>query len=107
MSISKKAIPVTPKKANISPKKEIRKLVETKIEAALLEFKKDLSEKKFKKHIKKAGKILSDGLLAAEAAATKAKKAVTAKPVKAKKVAKPKAKARKVAAKKISTAVTA
>ncbi len=106
MSVSKKTIPVTPKKAIIAPKKEIRKQVEAKIEAALIEFKKDLSEKKFKKHIKKASKILSDGLIAAEAA-SQAKKAAPAKPVKAKKASKPAAKKAKKAAKKISTAVIA
>lgn len=43
-------------------KKLLRSQIEVKIEAALADFAKNTSDKKFKKHIKKAGKILSDGL---------------------------------------------
>ncbi len=43
-------------------KKTLRTQVEAKIEAALAGLPKDLSDKKFKKHIKKAAKILSEGL---------------------------------------------
>ncbi len=42
--------------------KKIRKLIENRVKKALSDLPKDLSDKKFKKHIKKAGKILSDGL---------------------------------------------
>ncbi len=78
-------------------KKALRLQVEAKLETALADFKKGLSDKKFKKHIKKASKLLSDGLM------LPAKKAISkeAAPAKAKAVAKkPMAKkAKKAAAK--------
>lgn len=43
-------------------KKQLRAEIETKIGTALAEYSKDLSDKKFKKHIKKAAKIVADGL---------------------------------------------
>jgi predicted kinase len=43
-------------------KKDLRNQIEAKLEAALAEFAKGVSEKKFKKHVKKASKLLSEGL---------------------------------------------
>jgi len=83
-------------------KKLLRAQVEAKIDAALADFTKDLSDKKYKKHIKKAAKILSDGLTVAsspkKAAATSTSSAPVVKKAKAapKKAAKP-AKAAKTA----------
>lgn len=62
-------------------KKELRSQIEQKIETALAEFAKGISEKKFKKHIKKAAKIVSDGL-AMPAASKKAVKPATQNKVK-------------------------
>ncbi|HWB26708.1 MAG TPA: hypothetical protein VG738_14585 [Chitinophagaceae bacterium] len=59
-------------------KKELRAQVQAKIEAALAEFAKGVSEKKFKKYIKKAAKIVADGL-----SVPSAKKAATPKKAKA------------------------
>ncbi len=78
-------------------KKSLRTQVETKISAALADFSKDVSEKKFKKHIKKAAKILSDGLTistpkkaAPAPAVKKVKEAATPAPVAKKAKAAPK-----------------
>ena len=81
-------------------KKELRAQIETKLEAALAEFGKGTAEKKFKKHIKKASKLLAEGLGSAPVAED-AKPAVqpTVKPVKqatAKKAAPKPAKVEKV-----------
>ncbi len=84
-------------------KKALRTAIESKLTEALLPFHKELSDKKFKKHIKKASKLLSEGLKAAEAAkpapaapvkkkAAVASKSQTAKPA-AKRSTKPKPKA--------------
>lgn len=43
-------------------KKQLRADIEAKLSTALGEYSKDISDKKFKKHIKKAAKILGDGL---------------------------------------------
>lgn len=74
-------------------KKEFRNQVEAKLEASLSEFVKGVSEKKFKKLVKKAGKLLSEGLFTAEekiveAVAVPEVKAKKAKAVKVEKVAK-------------------
>jgi hypothetical protein len=45
-----------------SSKKALRAEIESKLTEALLPFPKALSEKKFRKHIKKASKLLSEGL---------------------------------------------
>ena len=42
--------------------KKINKVIEARLEDALADFTKDISDKKFRKHVRKAGKILSDGL---------------------------------------------
>ena len=76
-------------------KKTLRAEVEAKIETALAGFAKDVSDKKFKKHIKKAAKILGDGLTVSTP-----KKASVAKPV----AEKPKAASKKVAVKKAKKA---
>ena len=47
-------------------KKEFRNQLEAKLETSIAEFSKGLSEKKFKKLVKKAGKLLSEGLFMAE-----------------------------------------
>jgi len=44
------------------PKKDLRKQLEEKIEALMHEFRDSVDTKKLKKHIRKAGKILSDGI---------------------------------------------
>jgi len=83
-------------------KKALRGQVEAKLETALADFSKDVSNKKFKKHIKKASKILSDGLLLPGKKAIPKKVAVKeakvlpkkAAPKKAKKAAKAKAPAK-------------
>ena len=74
-------------------KKDFRAQIETKLEAALAEFGKGIAEKKFKKHIKKASKLLAEGFASAPIA-IEPKPAVpaTIKPVK-------QAKAKKAAAK--------
>ena len=77
-------------------KKELRAQVETKITSALADFTKDLSDKKFKKHIKKAAKILSDGLVVSS---SKKPAPAPAEP------SKPKAVAKKAPAKKAAKAV--
>ena len=42
--------------------KKIRKAIEARLEDALADFTRDISDKKFKKHVRKAVKILEDGL---------------------------------------------
>ena len=42
--------------------KKITKAIEARLGNALADFNKDISEKKFRKHLRKAGKILKDGL---------------------------------------------
>ena len=42
--------------------KKITKIIQARVEEALSDFSKDISDKKFKKHLKKAGRILKDGL---------------------------------------------
>ena len=42
--------------------KKIKKVIEARLERALADFNKDISKKKFRKHVRKAGKILKDGL---------------------------------------------
>lgn len=78
-------------------KKQLRVDIETKLTAALADFSKDVSEKKFKKHIKKAAKLLGDGLKPTAKKAAPAKKEVP--PAKAAAV-KPAAKKAKAAPKK-------
>lgn len=84
-------------------KKEFRGQVEAKLETSLAEFSKALSEKKFKKLVKKAGKLLSEALFTAEekiieAVAIPEVKAKKAKAAKVEKVAK------KAPVKKVKTA---
>ncbi len=55
--------------------KKIGKLIQARVEEALSDFSKDISDKKFKKHIKKAGKILKDGLALPAANISEKKKA--------------------------------
>jgi hypothetical protein len=55
-------------------KKKITKVIQARVEDALADFSKDISDKKFKKHVKKAGKILQDGLELPEAASAVVKK---------------------------------
>lgn len=82
-------------------KKQLRVDIETKLTAALADFSKDVSEKKFKKHIKKAAKLLGDGLKpTAKKAAPVKKEAAPAK----KEVPPAKAAAVKPAAKKAKAA---
>ena len=75
-------------------KKDFRAQLEAKLGVALAEFAKDASDKKFKKHIKKASKILAEGLSApVEKVEAKPVEKAEAKPVKqakTKKVAEPK-----------------
>ncbi len=74
-------------------KKDFRAQIETKLETALAEFSKGIGEKKFKKHIKKASKLLAEGLTGTTAAEeTKPAEQAAAKPIK-------QPKAKKVAAK--------
>ena len=47
--------------------KKISKVIEARVENALSDLKKDISDKKFRKHLKKAGKILQEGLELPEA----------------------------------------
>jgi hypothetical protein len=42
--------------------KKINKVIEDRLMYALEDFTKDISDKKFKKHVRKAGRILRDGL---------------------------------------------
>ena len=42
--------------------KKINKVIESRLMYALEDFTKSISNKKFKKHVRKAGKILKDGL---------------------------------------------
>ncbi len=56
-------------------KKKITKVIQARVEDALADFSKDISDKKFKKHVKKAGKILQDGLELPETASAVKKKA--------------------------------
>jgi hypothetical protein len=49
-------------KKKVPSKKKTRKQVEKKLETALATLKPLLGEKKFKKRIRKAGKVLTDGL---------------------------------------------
>jgi hypothetical protein len=42
--------------------KKITKIIQARVEEALSDFSKDISDKKFKKNLRKAGKILKDGL---------------------------------------------
>ena len=42
--------------------KKITKVIEARLKYALKDFTKDISDKKFKRHVKKAGKILKEGL---------------------------------------------
>jgi len=79
-------------------KKQLRAEIETKITGALADYTKDLSDKKLKKHIKKAAKIVSDGL--AEPAAKKVAKPKKAAPVKKAATPAKKAAAKKAAPKK-------
>lgn len=86
-------------------KKHLRAEIESKISAALSEYSKDISDKKFKKHIKKAAKVLGDGLAkpADKKAAAPKKEPTTAKkaaPVKKAAPAKAKAAVKKTAPKK-------
>jgi hypothetical protein len=60
-------------------KKETRKNIEARLEKALAGLSKDISEKKFRKHLRKAGKILSDGLHIPAKKPAKKKSAATAK----------------------------
>ena len=53
--------------------KKVRKVVEGRVAEVLADLPKGLSEKKFMKHVKKAGKILSDGLTLPDAAPAKKK----------------------------------
>jgi hypothetical protein len=48
--------------SNNNPKKKTRKQVEKKLETALSNLKPILGKKKFKRRIKKAGKILTSGI---------------------------------------------
>lgn len=58
-------------------KKQLRADIENKLTVALADFGKDVSDKKFKKHIKKAAKLLGDGLKPAAKKAVAAKKETT------------------------------
>lgn len=74
-------------------KKQLRADIEIKLSTALGEYSKDISDKKFKKHIKKAAKILSDGLAKPaekKAAAPKKETAPAKKASEPKKAAAPK-----------------
>jgi hypothetical protein len=81
----------TPLKSPIS-KKEVRHQIAVKLEAALVDLKSGMGEKKFKNRIKKASKLFSDHFAPAvakkSAAAPKTKPAKTAKPAPTKKAAK-------------------
>jgi len=86
-------------------KKQLRADIETKLTAALADFSKDVSDKKFKKHIKKAAKLLGDGLKPTVTKAAPAKKETPAKKEAAPKKAatvKPAAKKAKAAPKKVA-----
>jgi len=60
-------------------KKQLRADIETKLTAALADFSKDISDKKFKKHIKKAAKLLGDGLKSTDKKPASVKKEAPAK----------------------------
>ncbi|HVX28135.1 MAG TPA: hypothetical protein VHB70_17435 [Parafilimonas sp.] len=53
--------------------KKTRKVIEANIEEALEGFDKKITDKKFKKHLKKASKILKDGLELPKSSKTKKK----------------------------------
>ena len=55
--------------------KKINKVIEARLEDALADFDKDISNKKFRKHLKKARKILKDGLQLHASSPNKKKKA--------------------------------
>ena len=77
-------------------KKDFRGQIETKLEASLAEFSKAVGEKKFKKHIKKASKLLAEGLTGTAAAEHgKPAEQPAAKPVKQDKAQKTAAKSAK------------
>lgn len=78
--------------------KEIKKDLQSKLEAALVSLKTLLGEKKFNNRIKKASKLLAEGLGKDEK--PEAPKTVAAKAVPAKKTVAPKAPAKKAADKK-------
>jgi hypothetical protein len=78
--------------------KEIKKDVQSKLEAALVSLKTLLGEKKFNNRIKKASKLLSEGLGKEEK--PEAPKVIVAKEVPAKKTVAPKAAAKKAIVKK-------
>lgn len=78
--------------------KEIKKDLQSKLEAALVSLKTLLGEKKFNNRIKKAAKLLSEGLGKEEK--PEAPKTVVAKAVPAKKTVAPKAAAKKAPVKK-------
>lgn len=84
--------------------KEIKKDVQSKLEAALVSLKSLLGEKKFNNRIKKAAKLLSEGLGKDEK--PESPKAVVAKAVLAKKTVAPKATVKKAADKKASVKKT-
>lgn len=78
--------------------KEIKKEIHSKLEAALVELKGQLGDKKFNNRIKKAAKLLSEGLGKEEK--PEAPKEAAAKAAPAKKTVAPKAPAKKAADKK-------
>jgi hypothetical protein len=78
--------------------KEIKKQIQSQLEAALVGLKGQLGEKKFNNRIKKAAKLLSEGLGKEEK--TVAPKVAITKAAPAKKTAAPKAPVKKAVAKK-------
>lgn len=78
--------------------KEIKKEIHSKLEAALVDLKGQLGDKKFNNRIKKAAKLLAEGLGKEEK--PEAPKESTAKAAPAKKTVAPKAPAKKAADKK-------
>lgn len=73
----------TSKKASeISPKKQLRKKIAETLETTFTDLKKQVGEKKFEKHVKKASKVLAAGAaLKTKTKAAKPKVAVPAKKV--------------------------
>ncbi len=90
----------TPGQNNVPGKKEVRKQMADKIASALPELKTTLGEKKFDNRIKKAVKLLTDGLHKKETAKAVKKGKAIAKKSAAKKAIPKKAKAAKKAASK-------
>jgi hypothetical protein len=75
-------MPSAPKKSSKSTlsKKEVRHQIARKLEAALAEFKRSMSEKKFKARIKKASKLFSDQIPSANGHSSNGRASASGRP---------------------------